>query len=231
MKERSAMKEKKHSSVYMLTGYSIKENADSKPLLLSDGVSVKLWRSEHAVFTSVKKAENAIAKIAECRAQEIEKGWQVFKHFGFTLIEHYVDDPFYSDGSVCSFRSYRTYLPDGKLNYFSDTDEACTKKFRGTSIPSRFSRGDFAWILCGVYASPTLIEAEPYSKLEWKKKFKAGLAGDFTDDSGIDFPLNSNGHDHTFAPLLFPVSKDLHIPEEAKMSMRASQRNWLNYGR
>lgn len=224
------LKRTKQKSIYVLTAYCIREDADSKPKLAQDKTSVMLRDNGQAVFTSVKAAEKAITKLVAGREHDIEKGWEDYKYFGFALVEHYLDDPFYGDGYVCSFRSYRTYLPDGKLNYFSDTDEACCKKFRGTSCPSRFKSGDFAWILRSGHAVPTLVEAEPLTKEEWKKHFKTRAAGDFTDDSGIDFPFGCKGHDHTFAPLVFPERSDLEIPDEAKSAMRAARRNYLNYG-
>jgi len=217
-------------SAYVFTAYAICESDDSKPKLMQDGVSVKLRREAQAVFTTVKKAEQAIMKLVEAKEHEIKAGYADYKYFGFTLVEHYLDDMFYNSGCACSFRSYRTYLSDSKLNYFSDTDEACCKKFRGTSCPSRFKSGDFAWILRDGYALPTLVEAEPFSEVQWKEHFKHGAAGDFTDDSGIDFPFGCEGHDHTFAPLLFPCRSDMKIPCEAKSKMRAARRNYLDYG-
>ena len=220
----------KRKSIYVLIAYCIREDVDSKLKLMQDGVSVKLRRDAQAVFTTVKKAEQAIAKLVEVKEHEIKAGYADYKYFGFTLVEHYLDDMFCSNGYACSFRSYRTYLPDGKLNYFSDTDEACCKKFRGTSCPSRFKSGDFAWILRDGYALPTLVEAEPFTEKQWKEHFKRGAVGDFTDDSGIDFPFGCEDHDHTFAPLLFPCRSDMKIPREAKSKMRAARRNYLDYG-
>ena len=220
----------KNRSVYVLSAYSIQEDEDNNPKLAQDGVSVKLRRDSQAVFSTVKNAEQAIKKLVLDKTSSINSGYEDHQYFGFTLVEHYLDDMFYSNECTCSFRSYRTYLPDGRLNYFSNTDEACAKKFKGTSCPSRFKSGDFAWILRDNCATPTLIEAEPYTKEEWKKNFAHRAYGDCFDDSGIDFPFNANGHDHTFAPMLFPATKDLNIPDEAKSAMRAARRNWLNYG-
>ena len=224
------MKEKKHSSIYVLTAFSIREDASGKPVLMKDNASIKLRQTQCGVFSSVKRAERAILKIAKARDEEIASGWSDLHYFGFALVEHYCDDAFFNESNVCTFRSFRTYLPNGQLNYFSDTDEACKKKFRGTSMASRFSPGDFAWVLAADHAFPTLVEAESYSREEWRAKMKKGVSGDFTDDSGIDFPYRGGGHDHTFAPLLFPESKELHIPEEAKSEMKAARRNWLNCG-
>ena len=78
---------------------------------------------------------------------------------------------------------------------------------------------------------PTLIEKEAMTREEWKKSMKKGVYGDFTDDSGIDFPFDSNGHDHTFSPLLFPLSSlDCNISKEAKAAMRKSRAEWLKTG-
>lgn len=224
------MKARTRQSVYVLTAFSIRENAESMPALAEDGVSVKLRQTQCGVFTSVRRAEYAIKKIVKANASAVSAGWESFHYFGFTLVEHYADDAFYGGDNVCTFRSFRSYLPDGTLNYFSDTDDACEKKFKGTRTASKLSAGQFAWILCGDRATPTLVEAVPYTREEWKVKMKKGVYGDFTDDSGIDFPARGGGHDHNFAPLLFPENGELCISDKAKSDMKAARRNWLNYG-
>jgi len=224
---------RKGPRVFALAAYDMPVRPE-KGRSLKEGV--KLCRLDAGVFTTVRRAEKAIRKMVEERAKEVGQRWADWPRFGFVLVEHRLDDPFQRDGESSwpvEFRSVRTYLGDGTLNYFSDTDEACEKKFRGTSTPNRFGRGKFAWILRGDgRAVPTLVEAEPFTKEEWRAKFKRGCSGDFTDDSGIDFPLPSTGHEHTFAPFLFPLSAlpGVRIPADDKDEMRASRASWRKNG-
>ena len=230
------MKKKRKSRgprVFALAAYDMRR-APKKQDSLKDGV--ELGRCDVGVFSTVRRAEKAVKRMVGERTKAIAEGWEDDPWFGFVLVEHRLDDPFQGDGKSVwpvEFRSVRTYLGDGTLNYFSDTDGACEKKFRGTSIPNRFGKGKFAWILRGDgRAVPTLVEAEPYTKAEWKARFKRGCSGDFTDDSGIDFPLPSGGHEHTFAPFLFPLSAlpRIRIPKADKAEMRRSRDEWRKTG-
>lgn len=199
-----------------------------------DGVSVKLRSGACGVFSSVGKAEKAIAAMVKAKESEIAS-WGGPRYFGFALIEHRLDDPFLPDSATpCRFRSYRTYLGDGTLNCFSDTDDACEKKFKGAKRASRFRKGDFAWTLRRGKAVPALVECEAYTVEEWKAKMRPGAYGDCTDDSGIDFPYfpyGNCGHDHTFAPLLFPLKAlPCGIPRAAMAKMKSARRRYL-YGK
>lgn len=230
---KKAKGKKERGKIFALAAYDA-QCPSEKPSSLKDGV--RLHRCDVGVFSTVRRAEKAVRKMVEERAREIAEGWDDRPRFGFVLVEHRLDDPFQEgidDVWPAEFRSVRTYLGDGSLNYFSDTDGACEKKFRGTSTPNRFGRGKFAWILRGDgRAVPTLVEAEPYTKAEWKARFKRGCSGDFTDDSGIDFPLPSRGHEHTFAPFLFPLSAlpGVKIPKADKDKMRRERAEWRRTG-
>jgi hypothetical protein len=226
-------------SAYLLTAYDPVETDGRGPRRFArcpDGASVELRRQDCGVFSSPGRVEDAVEKMVEARRCEIGKKWTKLPWFGFEVIEFYVDDPWHPDpgcvGYPVSFRSFCTYLGDGTLNYFSDTDEAGLKPFVGTRSGRRFKKGGFAWKLCWDRAVPTLVEEEPLSREEWKKRFKSGVKGDFTDDSGIDFPYEGGGHQHSFAPLLFPLSAlpGATIPAAAKASMRDARRRWREDG-
>jgi len=188
---------------------------------------VRLHATDCGVYSTVRRAEKAVRALAAA-AEEGVRAWGADPWFGFRLVEHRLDDCLDARGEAAGYRSCRTYLGDGRLNYFSDTDCACEKKFRGTGMPPRFRRGSFAWALCGSRAVPTLVEEEPMSRAEWRARLKRGAAGDTTDDSGVDFPLGAGGHQHTFAPDLFPPSAlpGVKIPKEDKARMRAARDEW-----
>ena len=225
------MRSRRHSKTFVLTAYEPIED-DNGLATCGNSASVKLRDIFCGVFSSVKRAESCIKRMVKIRCEELEDGWTACKWFGFTLVEHWTDEALSEESKwPCSFRSFRSYLGDGSLNCFSDTDEACKKKFTGAKRASRFKPGDIAWVLRKGKAVPTLVEKEAMTVEEWKSTMKNGVAGDFTDDSGIDFPSDCNGHDHTFSPLLFPQSAlDFKIPGTAKQSMKKSRDRWLKEG-
>lgn len=216
---------------FTLTAYEPVEDNNGAALCW-DGASIEIRSVFCGVFSNVNKAEKCIKHMVSLRNEEIKDGWSGFNWFGFSLVENWIDEtPKNGRAWPCTFKSFRTYLGDGSLNCFSDTDEACEKKFKGAKRRSRFKAGDFAWILRKGKAVPTLIEKEAMTREEWKKSMKRGVYGDFTDDSGIDFPFDCKGHDHTFSPLLFPLSSlDCKISKEAKAAMRKSRTEWLKTG-
>lgn len=226
---------KKHAKAYVLAAYELVEtNNGSVSMHQGDVFSIDIRTVFCGVFSDVKHAEKAVKHMVKMREDEIACGWALHKWFGFMLVEHWIDEAFDVDDIhswPCGFRSMRTYLGDGSLNCFSGTDEACTKKFAGAKRESRFKSGDFAWILRKHKIVPALIEKEALSRDEWQKNMKRGVYGDFTDDSGIDFPLDCDGHDHTFSPLLFPLDAlDLKLPESAKAIMEESREKWRKDG-
>ena len=223
---------KKRKSAFVLEAYEPRYGADDRELRGSDGASVLLRRATCGVFSTVRKAERAIGRLVEAREDDARSGFAASPYFAFALVEHYVDEPFDGGAVPAGFRSFRTYLPDGSLNCASDLDAACEKKFRGSKgRRPRFAPGDMAWALEGLEAVPALVEAEAMTAEEWRARFAKGVAGDFVDDSGVDFPYGLGGHAHTFSPLLFPAGAlRAKVPAAAKREMAKARRRWLKGG-
>ena len=127
---------------FTLTAYEPVEDNNGAALCW-DGASIEIRSVFCGVFSNVNKAEKCIKHMVSLRNEEIKDGWSGFNWFGFSLVENWIDEtPKNGRAWPCTFKSFRTYLGDGSLNCFSDTDEACEKKFKGAKRRSRFKSYD-----------------------------------------------------------------------------------------
>lgn len=139
----------------------------------------------------------------------------------FELIELYLNEGVDANGNYPSFESVRTYNRRGELHGVSDLDDRCRKHFVGRDDPIEgVSEGDFCWLVGYRTIAPILYDKAPMTRAEVKSRFKNGYAGDFTDDSGLAFTVDS-GHEHPSPLYVFPLSAlpFADLSEELKSKM------------
>lgn len=215
-------------SVYVLEAVTpeMSYEYDDDYMTDEDG-NVSCYRERIGCFSSVEKAEAAVKRLVELKEEEV-KHYGGFRYFGFVLDEVCLDDCFDEYSSTRHFESRRSYLSDGTLNCYSDLDFACKKKFAGRDEPQKVKKGDYVLVLTNDRIVPMLMEETSMTKDEWAKRFKPGVTGDFTDDSGLAFGV-IGGHDHPFAPNVFPTSClecDI-FTNEVKDRIKKSRDEWL----
>ena len=232
----------KHNSIYILTSITALEAKDGRKghYRKDENGIIPVYSERIGLFSSVKKAEEAIKQLIKQESESSWKSWNI--PFGYILDELYLDEGLWNsdwcNGSsnpwmcVSHFESRRSYLANGELNCFSDLDDRCVKKFNGRSEPIKhIKKGDYAWVTYGNELVPVLVEEVAMTKEEWKKKMKPGVYGDDTDDSGIVFTPN-NGHEHPFSPNVFPLSclPYAKITKEIKKECEKARKEYLNGG-
>ena len=218
---------KKHKSIFMLESIILSARQEKQSIC-----QFKTFRLHCGTFSTVKKAENAMKK-ANADDQCI----------GYVLTEHWLDAPFYRyamcnnckgrDGEFSEFKSIRTYLRDGALNYCMPFDDCYEKKFKGTKCSGRFNCGDLAWRYDSYdeCMELTLVEKEPYSRDEWKKHFDKHMHGDYSDDSCLNFIVGCKGHTHDLAVMLFPLSCiKCNICKKTIKELMSRRKTWLKTG-
>ena len=181
------------------------------------------YKEQIGVFSSVKKAEKAMMNAVEnCSDSGV---------VGYVLTEQLVDC--IDADELSFFESIRTYCSDGSLNYAMDCDSRCLKKFKGAKHSGRFHSGDYAFIY-NEHSScfmPSLIEKEPMSREEWHAHMDRNCAGDYTDDSFINFLPNVKGHVHSLAVMAFPASCiGAVVPKKTMKALKALRKAWLKTG-
>lgn len=83
------------------------------------------------------------------------------------------------------------------------------------------NEGDFCWHVGHNSISPILYDKAPLTRDEIKSHFANGFSGDFTDDSGLAFTVDSR-HEHPSPLYVFPLSALplAELTEEMKNKMR-----------
>lgn len=157
------------------------------------------------IYENVNTAEKMIKALIRKNVHANETWGSWVQYFCFILTERQLNPKIDKHWNVPEFESVRSYLADGTLNCVSDYDSSCKKKFNGREIPTRVKDGDFAYYCMKDKIVPILMEKVSYTKDEWKKHFKPGVKGDFTDDSGYAYIIGY-GHDHPFSPYVFPLT-------------------------
>lgn len=221
----------KNKSVYILEAIQPRVAVDGKKghYEKDEDENVKCWRERIGIFSSVKLAERAMHQFIDAH-EHMYVEWKMWeRHFGFMLEEVRLDDEIDEFDNFGDFESVRSYLADGTLNCFSDYDSRCKKKFTGRDEPQRFVKsGEYAWLYQGDHLTPILIDKLSITKDEWTKHFKPGVAGDFTDDSGVSF--TSEYHIHPFAVNVFPFSalKFAKLTKKLKTKMNKAKKEYYS---
>ena len=160
------------------------------------------------IFDSVEAAEENIKLALKVQDDRLERHpeWGHSRFVCFELIEFYLNEGIDGDGNTPWFKSRRTYDGNGDLHCVSDLDDRCKKRFTGRDEPVRgVNEGDFCWYVGHNSISPILYDKAPLTHDEIKSLFKDGFSGDFTDDSGLAFTVDS-GHEHPSPLYVFPLS-------------------------
>ena len=211
----------KRKSIYVLESIDFCYNIinGNNHIILDDEFSVKIRRSIIGCFDSVSMAESIMQSLIRVREKFNAQYEDNDRYVGFLLTELYLNDALYGeDGQYSSFESIRSYLPNGELNYFSDTDERCIKKYAGSDFPDKHVKaGDYAFLLTYDKMRPILIEKVPFTKQEWRENFEKNVYGDFFDDSGLAY-TTVPGHIHPLWSHVFPLSciAGFELPDECK---------------
>ena len=175
------------------------------------------------IFDSVEAAEENIKLALKVQADRLERHpeWGHSRYVCFELIEFYLNEGIDGDGNTPRFESRRTYDGNGDLHCVSDLDDRCMKRFTGRDEPVKgVNEGDFCWHVGPDMIYPILYDKPPMTTIEIKSRFKNGYAGDFTDDSGLAFTVDS-GHEHPSPLYVFPLSALplAELTEEMKRKM------------
>ena len=175
------------------------------------------------IFDSVEAAEENIKLALKVQADRIEKHpeWGHSRYVCFELIEFYLNEGIDAKGDYSCFESLRTYDGNGDLHCVSDLDDRCVKRFTGRDEPVKgVNEGDFCWYVGHNSISPVLYDKAPLTHDEIKFHFANGFSGDFTDDSGLAFTVDS-GHEHPSPLYVFPLSvlPLAELTEEMKSKM------------
>ena len=160
------------------------------------------------IFDSVEAAEENIKLALKVQDDRIEKHleWGHSRYVCFELIEFHLNEGIDGDGNTPWFKSRRTYDGNGDLHCISDLDDRCKKCFTGRDEPVKgVNEGDFCWYVGHNSISPIMYDKAPLTRDEIKSHFANGFSGDFTDDSGLAFTVDS-GHEHPSPLYVFPLS-------------------------
>ena len=176
------------------------------------------------IFDLIEKAEDNIRLALKVQADGLKKHpeWEESKYVCFELTELYLNDGIDEDGATPEFESLRTYDGDGNLHCVSDLDDRCKKRFTGRDEPIKgVNEGDFCWHVGHDAIYPILYDKAPMTSAEIKSRFKREYVGDFTDDSGLAFTVDS-GHEHPSPLYVFPLSAlpFAELTEDMKNKMR-----------
>ena len=219
-------------SVYVLESILPCEHHDLENQYdISDKNEIKCYREFIGVYDSVSNAEKDINELVFRKNEEV-KLFGGFEYFGFVVSEKYLNNSLDENGNVSYFESCRTYLSDGRLNCISDCDYRCNKIFSGRDEPVKYiNKNDFCLYLSGNRLIPVLVAETSPTKELLNKQFKNGYKGDFTDDSGT-VVIKDYGHDHPFAPMLFPIwnLKNYELPETLKTGLHTELERYIDEG-
>lgn len=218
----------KHKSIYILESIDLCYATinDIDQLIVDDEFNIKVYRARIGCFDSVKQAESTMRSLINAREKFNIQYEDSGKYVGFLLTELYLNEALYdNDSRYSSFESTRSYLPDGELNYFSDTDERCIKEYAGSDFPDKHVKsGEYAFILSYDKMRPILIEKVPFTKQEWKENFAKNVYGDFFDDAGLAY-TTTQGHIHPLWSHVFPMSciPEFKLTNECKQKINESK--------
>lgn len=115
---------------------------------------------------------------------------------------------------VSEFRSVRSYFGDGTLNSENGCDDTGENLWFGRDPETiRFKVGDYVSFWSGDEICPGLVGMLPMTK----EKFDSGHCGLEADDDCYLVYTANGGHEHPFAPYVFPLVGKLSKGVKAKL--------------
>ena len=186
------------------------------------GFSLKADWKNAGVYSTLKKAEKAVAKCVE--DFKACSDWTP-DILGFYVREFRVDRMLYEkDMWNDVYEREWSYTKDGKpFSYSPFSSDWLDGAYSGTPAGAiRFRVGDYVWVHMSGKFIPAKVVYLPYTQEEWKKKFK--FASDASDDCYT--VVMEDGHYHPRMCSLFPMDEE--IPGKIMALIEDREKKYLN---
>lgn len=186
-------------------------NSDSRIAEFEKDGTVKIFRKNLGIFSSVAKCEEMMQKWVEKT-----KSWEELV-LGYEVLEKTLDDDFKGPfNEICTFWSKRSYLSDLTLNCTCECDDTCIKSFTGHIGKLHCKETDLVWLLHEICVEPAVVVSLPASRVK----------GDYSDDCYA--VVTSDGHEHPLVTDVYPFFGKL--PKRISKKLDAEMK-WYKSGK